>query len=181
MTGAFGKWHLGNDLVGGLYAPNWAGFDHFDGAMRNLSDRETEGFFGWWNVVNGQLSYNTQYATSANVDALLDWTSTQTQPWFAYLAFNAPHSPWQAPPDNLHSEDLPHDLPTHGENARPYYKAMIEAMDHEIGRLIRNLPAHMRDNLTIFFKLVHIYTILLLQKNILVLCEISTNDTRKIL
>ncbi|MHC5212536.1 MAG: sulfatase-like hydrolase/transferase, partial [Planctomycetota bacterium] len=30
-SGAFGKWHLGNDSVGGALAPNLAGFDHFAG------------------------------------------------------------------------------------------------------------------------------------------------------
>jgi arylsulfatase B len=54
-----------------------------------------------------------------------------------WLAFNAPHSPYHKPPIALHSyTNLP---PTVGANERPYFEAMVEAMDTEIGRLMTNI------------------------------------------
>src|SRR4029434_103993 len=54
-----------------------------------------------------------------------------------WLAFNAGHAPFHKPPDGLHSYDSLSG--TQGDitaNPRPYYEAMIEAMDTEIGRLL---------------------------------------------
>src|SRR5690606_9976818 len=72
------------------------------------------------------------------------WVGTQSSPWLCVLAFNAPHSPFHAPPAALHSYNLA------GANSRLRYKAMIEAMDTEIGRMIAGLGAA-ADNTVIVF------------------------------
>jgi arylsulfatase B len=74
----------------------------------------------------------SDYVTAENAIDTLDWISDlpPDQPWFAILSFNAPHLPYHAPPgfdQNLECGDLD----------RPIcYRAMIEAMDREIGPLL---------------------------------------------
>ncbi len=75
---------------------------------------------------------HTVYATTDNVNDAIEWISEQTDPWFVWLAFNAPHGPLEVPPTNLHS---------YGEfdvdgNERRCFEAMVEALDRETGRLL---------------------------------------------
>lgn len=132
-TALIGKWHLGSALSGGNQAPVISGYDHFAGTLKNFAD-----FYSWPYVKDGEASIQTEYATSRQVDDALEWIGDQPGPWFCALNFNAPHAPFHAPPEHLHSVDLsqagePADDPV------PYYNAMVEAMDAEIGRLLRQL------------------------------------------
>ena len=56
------------------------------------------------------------------------------EPWVAIVAFHAPHDPVHAPPSHLHSFNLPNIEPR--MRPRLFYRAMVEAMDTEIGRLL---------------------------------------------
>jgi arylsulfatase A-like enzyme len=142
---AIGKWHMGRgDSVGGNLAPNMAGYQHFAGTMTNISD-----YYSWEKVVNGVVSTSTTYATSDSIDEALNWLSTVTQPWFLYLSFNAPHVPYHAPPAHLHQEDLSMAGPPETDK-RPYYKAMVEAMDSELGRLFAGIGSAMANTNVIF-------------------------------
>ena len=70
------------------------------------------------------------------MDDVLAWLATHppTRSRFLWVACNAPHTPLHRPPDHLHSY---HDLPADGSGPpRPYYEAMIEALDTELGRLL---------------------------------------------
>ena len=140
-SGLFGKWHLGvGNAVGGLDAARSAGFDHYSGAPSGgLPD-----YSSWLKVVNGIAMTEDRYATTVNVDEALAWIGAQSAPWTCTVAFNAPHSPFHDPPPELHSFDL--------SNADDTlrYKAMIEAMDTEIGRLIDGLEPHAANTLIIF-------------------------------
>jgi arylsulfatase B len=75
------------------------------------------------------------------------------QPFFLWLAFNAPHSPFHLPPLSLHSYTNLPGTPTHiSANPQLYFKAMVEAMDTEIGRLFQYLDSNnLRDSTTIIF------------------------------
>jgi arylsulfatase A-like enzyme len=93
--------------------------------------------------VNGTSTANyTNYATTDLVNDAVAWiTARGSNPWFAWVAFNAPHTPLHLPPTNLcpHYANLPgtqFDI-----NNRPtfYYDAMVEAMDSEIGRLLASI------------------------------------------
>lgn len=132
-TGAFGKWHLGNVSVGGGWAPNLAGFDHYSGALRNLHPPET--YFNWRKVTNGSSEVVNGYITTDTVDDVVQWIAGVDGPWLAYVGFHAVHTPYHAPPAALHSVDLS----TAGDptvDSRPYFEAMLEALDTEIGRLM---------------------------------------------
>lgn len=131
---AFGKWHLGSTAaVGGLDAPNLMGYEHFAGSMGNL--KAPESYFAWNRVENGVSSVSTNYATTQTVDDALEWMAAAKGPWFCLLAFNAPHDPFHEPPSELHGQDLSTAGPPEVD-PRPYYEAMIEAVDTEIGRLL---------------------------------------------
>jgi arylsulfatase A-like enzyme len=129
----FGKWHLG--YRHGNDTPNIQGWQHFAGGM----DLGLYTYSLWIKVVDGQWSVCTNYATTENVDDALAWIGQQTQPWALMLCFNAPHWPYDPPPQHLHSFQL------NGRNVfqtpLPFYQALVQAMDTEIGRLLNGLGA----------------------------------------
>jgi arylsulfatase A-like enzyme len=141
---AFGKWHLSSSNTD----PNTrGGWSHFSGAIGG----ELPDYFSWPRVVNGTRFPNYPvYATTANVDDALTWISQQgASPWFVWIAFNAAHTPLHKPPNALHSYDSLPGTATHiASNPRPYFEAMIEALDTEIGRLLSGID---RNNTTIIF------------------------------
>jgi len=140
-TAAFGKWHLnGEEFPGGygLDAVNVAGFEHFEGMMRNLEVWLGGTYFSYEKVENGVATdLVNAYATSDTVDWAIDFLETAPEPWFSYVAFHAPHSPYHRPPDELHSQSGCIDGQSGDE--RSCFKAMIEAMDTEIERLMLNV------------------------------------------
>ncbi len=81
------------------------------------------------------------YATSENVNNAVSWLKTQNQkPFFLWLAFNAPHDPLHLPPAGLHSyTNLSGTQQDIKKNPKEYFKADIQALDHEIGRLFDSL------------------------------------------
>ena len=137
---AFGKWHLGNESVGGKRAPNFAGFPLYDGCLKgDLAPPPTGcSYFRWPRVLNGLQTTSTTYATTATVDSALAWIQGRSNPWFCYVSFNAPHYPYHVPPAGLYYEDLTGLSPT-SSPARPFYKAAIEALDTELGRLLAGI------------------------------------------
>jgi arylsulfatase A-like enzyme len=144
---AFGKWHLGDSVNGLIASPNLAGYSHFAGTYIGLDPFHT--YEDWDKIVNGSVQPSVVYNTSEIVNDVLAWTSVQQEPWFAYVAFNAAHSPYHAPPPALHSVDLSTAQPPTVE-PRPYYKAMVEAMDTELGRLLAGLGPALNDTTVIF-------------------------------
>ena len=125
---AFGKWHL---ATGALSPGSVGGWPYFEGSIPGALQSYTN-----WNkvITNGVTSSPTtitNYATTELVDNVRTWIQGRgTQPWFAWVAFNAGHTPIHTPPTNLHSYG-----PTPGTQRRQY-EAMIEAMDTEIARLL---------------------------------------------
>lgn len=147
-SATFGKWHLGNSTVGGLSAPTVAGYGHFAGNLTSLIDN-LETYSQWTKVVNGVAAPMVTYNTTDIVDDAIAWLATAPEPWICYVAFNAPHVPLHAPPSHLHTENLT-GLPAPGIVPRPYFKAMVEAMDTEMGRLVGSLNGRL-DHTNIIF------------------------------
>ncbi|QDU66103.1 sulfatase-like hydrolase/transferase [Engelhardtia mirabilis] len=134
-TAAIGKWHLA-DIAGGSVDPLRRGFDHWAGS--NLGALAGPFDYEFWpQTVDTQTDLSTTYATTAAVDAAGAWIAQQTSPWFCYLAFNAPHTPFHAPPAELHGQVLPDVDPE--SDPVPFYDAMVEAMDTELGRLLAQM------------------------------------------
>ena len=138
-----GKWHLG----GGRTGPTDAGISHFAGIIGGgVSD-----YYDWTLNVNGTNTQTTTYATTEITNQAISWVQGQTDPWFMWVAYNAPHTPFHLPPTNLHSRNLSGTAADINANPRPYYLAAIEAMDTEIGRLLDALPTAVRNNTIIVF------------------------------
>lgn len=129
-TGLIGKWHLGGNRAAENH-PIQTGWQFFSGTIHNIDD-----YFSWAKVANGRTTTSTTYATTDNVNDALSWIGSQTKPWVLSVNFNAPHSPFHAPPSSLHTYNL---TGNPRQNAIPHFKASIQALDAEIGRLISGL------------------------------------------
>ena len=140
-----GKWHLDNATTG-HGKPNAQGYSHFSGTMGNIDEGS---YVNWPKVVNGVPSISPAYATSDQVDDTLSWVEGAPEPWFALLAFSAPHKPFHAPPADLHTVDLTGLDPT--TDPKPFYNAMVEAMDTEMGRLFAKMEPELLERTTVLF------------------------------
>jgi len=131
---ALGKWHLATIDQGGLLHPLLSGFDAHVGTMTSVGASPSNGtYYSFEKNVNGQLVHVDGYATTDTTDDALRLLRSTPEPWFAWLAYNAPHVPLHKPPEELHSYDLqgsPKDTPG------AHQRAAIEALDSELGRLL---------------------------------------------
>ncbi|MEM6633050.1 MAG: sulfatase-like hydrolase/transferase [Bacteroidota bacterium] len=137
-TAVIGKWHISNPVD--LNHPMAHGVDHFEGVIRGTIDD----YYGWEKVENGVTTQETEYITTHLTNSAIDWIEAQEQPWFLWLSHIAPHGPFQLPPDGLYSLEDP-------TSDRQLYQASIEALDHEIGRLLDSMTQSTRENTLIIF------------------------------
>jgi arylsulfatase A-like enzyme len=155
---AVGKWHIGGPLVGGADAPRVAGYSHFAGTEENIHS-----FYDWTKILNGVSTLHyANYATIGNVADAYNWIHDRgTQPWFLYLAFNAPHKTGPGyqrpplPPPALFSEDLTSvpdkfTCPLGGLPDRSCYKAMLETVDYELDWLMDQVDPTFANTTVIF-------------------------------
>src|SRR6478736_542128 len=156
----FGKYHLGGGNIdpkaNGAFADAPKILQH----VRDLGIPNFQGILGGgltdyfsWNIynINGPAVPTTTYSTTKLTDLAIDYIHNQestqpTNPWFVYQAYNAPHAangannPFEVPPPELHSVDLSTvGSPKPGTYATniPVYKANIQALDTELGRLLK--------------------------------------------
>ena len=113
-----GKWHLSNNQPN---KPNDMGIDYCAGLLSgSISD-----YNDWTLTENGRQSQSTDYITTKITNLAIDWIRKQKQPWFCWLAYTAPHSPFHLPPSNMHSQgNLPSDQASIEANSLPYYLSM---------------------------------------------------------
>lgn len=152
-TAAIGKWHLADMNNGAFEHPNRAGFDHFKGdAFGPLPS-----YFAFPMQINGQTtSGKVGYADSVRVDDAIAWIRGRDgrQPWFLWLGFSNPHSPYHLPPLELlrgPSRELNPFSADVVDKPFPYFKAMLEGLDAEIGRLLGSLTPQQRANTYVIF------------------------------
>ena len=150
-TGIFGKWHLGK-YAG--YQPQQRGFDEFLGHYHgHIEEYDYPGQL----VHNGQPVEARGYVTDLFTDAAIEFIDAdRSKPFFCYLAYNAPHSPWvvgtshdgQPRGDELLAKYLARDLPL--REARIY--AMVDRIDQNLGRLLDTIDQpELRDNTIVIF------------------------------
>jgi arylsulfatase A-like enzyme len=152
----YGKWHLGSTIqhVRDTGVPEFRGF--LSGGISN--------YFNWSYVdINGVTTNSTVYSTTAITDFAIDYIeghrAQSTDPWFVYVPYNAPHGTgastgFQVPPADLHSVNLGGLAPGTIQNSIPVYKAMVQALDTEIGRLLAAVGppgSPERDNTIVIF------------------------------
>ncbi|MDO5975994.1 sulfatase-like hydrolase/transferase [Flavivirga jejuensis] len=139
-----GKWHLSNNAN----HPNNMGINYYAGTLGG----GVPSYTNWSLNINGTTTTSTEYITTKLTDLAIDWVNDQTKPWFLWLAYNAPHTPFHLPPDDLHSQGvLASDQTSIDANPLPYYLAAIEALDTEMGRLISAMSQEEKDNTIIIF------------------------------
>ena len=141
QSAVIGKWHLGGTAADASH-PATVGIDYFAGTLRGAISDYTD----WDLTVNGQTTGSTEYHSSAITDLAIDWIDDQAQPWFLWLAYVAPHTPFHLPPAELHTQTLSGTEADIAANPRAYYLAAIEAMDTEIGRLLGTMTEAELDN-----------------------------------
>jgi len=142
-----GKWHLSGTPADHNH-PNNIGIDYYSGMIGG----GIQNYSNWIFSENGNTSNTTQYSTTKLTNEAIDWINNQDSEWFMWLAYNAPHTPFHLPPSNLHAQgQLPTDQASIDSNPLPYYLAMIEAVDSEMGRLFNSISDEELANTTIIF------------------------------
>ncbi len=169
---------LNADLGHALGAPYGRWFDTFAGSPFNLeralsAPQGTNLYFGWRKVQAGPIQVGTSpcgaaglpcerdviappvsnYATADTTEDALALMGQLSQPWFLYVAYNAPHTPGHVPPLNL---PKPNCAPPNAMVAACEYdragglpaqaRCMLRTLDEQIGRL---LCAHDPNNTTV--------------------------------
>ncbi|MBN9689444.1 MAG: arylsulfatase [Verrucomicrobia bacterium] len=146
-TAIIGKWHLGH--ADRKYWPRQRGFDYQYGAMIGELDyfkHEEHGVLDWYrdNVPVREPGYTTELL--GNDAVKLIERQDPSVPLYLYLAFNAPHTPYQAPEAYLARYSQIAD-PT-----RRTYAAMVTCLDDQVGRVVAALDQKgMRDHTLIVF------------------------------
>ena len=142
-TGAFGKWHNGSQYP---FHPNGRGFDEFYG----FTSGHWGNYFDAMMDHNGQVvtgdGYMTDDITSHTIDFIREH-SAAAKPFFAYLAFNVPHSPMQVPDsywDEWNDREIPRDHRYAEDEDVGHTRAalaMVENIDYNLGRVLESLAA----------------------------------------
>lgn len=150
-SAAIGKWHLSTHRSrSGLSHPIRQGFGLFWGTLANLQeakrdDGKPRNPYHWEKVEDGKLSWSETYATTETVDDALQAMGDLQEPWLLYVAFHAPHTPLDPPPEALHHQgELAWDAP---KDKR--FVAVVEALDAEIGRLLSGMSERLRQETNI--------------------------------
>jgi arylsulfatase B len=143
-SAVIGKWHLSGNNVN--TNPESFGIDYYAGLIRGTVDD----YYNWQLTEDGIAKTQTKYSTEYFTDLAINWVANQTKPWFLWLAYNAPHTPFHVPPAEMHKQGALAAY-TAGNDPMPYYIAAIEAMDYQIGRLLANMSESTRKNTVIVF------------------------------
>lgn len=139
-----GKWHLsGNNTATN---PESFGIDYYAGLFRGA----VNDYYQWQLTEDGVGSLQTGYITESITDLAIDWVNQQSKPWFLWLAYNAPHTPFHVPPSNMHNQGNLAEY-ANGLDPIPYYMAAIEAMDFQIGKLLGSMSEKEKENTVIIF------------------------------
>ncbi len=138
-TAFLGKWHLGPTEPQGPVAQ---GFERFRGTSGNLREKSGANAYFEFKERTGRSVATTprrRYATSAVVDDALEVIAEfEDDPWLVIASFHAAHTPFHAPPPDLHTRTLKGPPEAH---ARAHFMATVDALDAEIGRLLAGIPA----------------------------------------
>ena len=136
-TALVGKWHLGT-----ASSPQKAGFDHFYGFLSSGTDyfkhTAKNGRLDWQR--DGKSVEEEGYSTYLLADEAVRQIKARDakKPFYIQLCFNAPHDPLAAPAELVEKRGL--------------YKAVVEAMDIGIGRVLEAIDAEkLRENTLVVF------------------------------
>ncbi len=145
-TAIVGKWHLG---LASPNTPTERGFDYFHGFLGDMMDdyykhrRHGNNYMRLASREAGSLNDKEIHPEGHATDLFTQWAidyirrrSGSGQPFFLYLAYNAPHTPIQPPADWLQRI---RDRQPNISNKRTKLVALIEHLDDGIGKVITAL------------------------------------------
>ena len=137
-TALIGKWHLGLESEN---HPCHRGFDHFHGFLGDMMD-------DYYTHLRHDINYMRSNLETINpeghaTDLFTQWSvdfiqaqASASDPFFLYLAYNAPHTPIQ-PPDEWVARVREREPGISDQRAK--YVALVEHMDAGIGRVLDTL------------------------------------------
>ena len=157
-TAMAGKWHLG--LADGS-RPNDHGFDEWFGFLAGCVDYYSHIFYWGMNVPgpasdpmhdlwenDREVYRNGRYMTDLITERAVDVVRSSAgsdDPFFLYVAYNAPHYPMHAPAEYL--DRFPHLAPD-----RRIMAAMISAVDDGVGAILAEVERqNAREDTIVFF------------------------------
>ncbi len=149
-TGIFGKWHLGDEPE---YRPNARGFDemfiHGAGGIGqtypgSCGDAPGNKYFNPVILHNNKFEKTEGYCTDIFFKQAQQWIGSvaKKQPFFAYIATNAPHAPLDCP------AEYEAKFAGRPKNEAAFF-GMIANIDDNIGRLLADLQKLGIDNDTL--------------------------------
>ncbi|MBT5074474.1 MAG: sulfatase [Kordiimonadaceae bacterium] len=168
-----GKWHLGHDEK---YWPEHQGFDiniggYWSGSPRGQNESKGSGYFAPYNNPRLADKNDGEYLTerlSSEAMNLLEGYSKSEDPFLMVLSFYTVHTPLNAPKETISKYDANNlkSIFTQEEQIWPTeeiravrqnqthstYAAMVEHMDLNIGRVLKQLEkTGLDDNTVVFF------------------------------
>ena len=150
-TACIGKWHLGLESPN---IPNDRGFDHFYGFLGDMMDdyythlRHDKNYMRLNKDIIEPQGHATDLFTQWAVEYLNNHQNPG-QPFFLYLAYNAPHVPVQPPAEWVSKV---REREPEMDEQRANLVALIEHMDDGIGKVIEALKENgMSENTLIVF------------------------------
>lgn len=151
-TAIIGKWHLGLQSPN---VPNERGFDYFHGFLGDMMDsyvdhrRHGQNYMRRNQQTIDPQGHATDLFTDWAIDYLQDRARRDENPFFLYLAYNAPHFPIEPPAAWL--ERIKQRAPELDE-ARARNVAFVEHLDDSIGRVLDALAANgLEENTLVVF------------------------------
>ena len=133
----YGKWHLGYEPK---FLPLRHGFEHFVGILGGHCD-----YFHYCEITGVKTLYENdkpvsrnEYMTDLITNESLKFLRRQdgAKPFFLYVSYTAPHSPYQGPGDRR-----PARVPKEkwNEGTRQGYVELVESLDKGIARILKAL------------------------------------------
>ena len=139
-TAHFGKWHLGLQSPN---LPNDRGFDYYAGFLGDMMNSYYTYARDKTNYM--RINYDPVTPTGHATEVFTNWANDyirsaakEKAPFFAYLAYNAPHEPLQPPKEWL--EKVRKREPQMSET-RSKLVGLIEHLDDNVGKVIATLEA----------------------------------------
>ena len=150
-TGMVGKWHLGFESPN---IPNDRGFEFFHGFLADMMDdyyTHLRGGKNWMRRDREEI-HPKGHATDLFSQWSVDYITKQAkaeEPFFLYLAYNAPHFPIQPPDDWLRKVEAREPQLT---KKRAANVALIEHLDDGIGKVMSSIDrAGIADDTIVIF------------------------------
>ena len=149
-TGMFGKWHLGDCYP---YRPEDRGFQHCiyhkAGGVGQAPDYWGNDYFDDTYVVNGKYQQFKGFCTDIWFDEGMKFikdSKAKDKPFFAYIATNAPHSPYYSP------EKYSKPYAGNPDVSIPEFYGMITNIDDNMAKLMKMLDDEgLADNTILVF------------------------------